>query len=152
MFSTQVGLTCYLHKMSGDIRHILCACSVASLISDSLRPHGLQPTRLLCPWDSPGKNTGMGCHAHFQGIFPTQESKLHVSCLLHCQPSSLPLAPPWKPSAHLGLLPTGGVGIVFPTHPQSLKIPPHHSTSTVRAELPALSCGTAPPRRRYWST
>ena len=35
------------------------ACSV---LSDSSRPHGLQPTRLLRPWDSPGKNTGVGCH------------------------------------------------------------------------------------------
>ena len=33
-----------------------------SVVSDSLQPHGLQPTRLLCPWDSPGKNTGVGCH------------------------------------------------------------------------------------------
>ena len=39
--------------------------------SDSLRPHGLQPARLLCPRDSPGKNTGVGCHALLQGIFPT---------------------------------------------------------------------------------
>ena len=36
--------------------------SVTSVMSDSLRPHGLWPTRLLCPWDSPGKNTGVGCH------------------------------------------------------------------------------------------
>ena len=33
-----------------------------SVVSDSSRPHGLQPTRLLCPWDFPGKNTGVGCH------------------------------------------------------------------------------------------
>ena len=33
-----------------------------SVVSDSLQPHGLQPARLLCPWDSPGKNTGVGCH------------------------------------------------------------------------------------------
>jgi len=32
-------------------------CQVASVVSDSVRPYGLQPTRLLCPWDSPGKNT-----------------------------------------------------------------------------------------------
>ena len=43
-------------------------------MSDSLRPHGLQPARLLCPWDSPGKNTGAGCHFLLQGIFPIQES------------------------------------------------------------------------------
>ena len=43
-----------------------------SVMSDSLGPHGLQHTRLLCPWNSPGKNTGMGCHVLLQGIFPTQ--------------------------------------------------------------------------------
>ena len=37
-------------------------CQVASVASNSVRPHGLQPTRLLHPWDSPGKNTGVGCH------------------------------------------------------------------------------------------
>ena len=40
--------------------------------SDSLRPQGLQPARLLCPWDSPGKNTGVGSRSLLQGIFPTQ--------------------------------------------------------------------------------
>ena len=45
-----------------------------SVLSDSLRPRGLQPTRLLCPWDSPGKNTGVGGHFLLQGIFPTQGS------------------------------------------------------------------------------
>ena len=42
-----------------------------SVVSDSFRLHGLQPARLLCPWDSPGKNTGVGGHALLQGIFPT---------------------------------------------------------------------------------
>ena len=40
--------------------------------SDALQPCGLQPTRLLCPWDFPGKNTGVGCHPLLQGIFLTQ--------------------------------------------------------------------------------
>ena len=44
------------------------ACSV---MSDSLWPHGLQPIRFLCPWDSPGKNTGTGSHSLLQGIFLT---------------------------------------------------------------------------------
>ena len=35
-------------------------------------PYGLYPTRLLCPWDFSGKNTGVGCHFLLQGIFPTQ--------------------------------------------------------------------------------
>ena len=47
-----------------------------------LRPHGLQPTRLLYPWDFPVKNTGVGCHFLLQGIFPTQESN---PGLLHCR-------------------------------------------------------------------
>ena len=37
-------------------------CWVASVVSNSVRPHRRQPTRLCCPWDSPGKNTGVGCH------------------------------------------------------------------------------------------
>ena len=44
----------------------------------TLRPYGLQPARLLCPWHSPGKNTGTGCHALLQGIFPTQGSNPHL--------------------------------------------------------------------------
>ena len=50
----------------------MLACSVASVVSDSLRPHGLQPAKLLSPQASPGKNTGVGCHALLQGIFLTQ--------------------------------------------------------------------------------
>ena len=38
------------------------AAAVASVVSDSLRPHGLQPTTLLRPWEFPGKSTGVGCH------------------------------------------------------------------------------------------
>ena len=41
-------------------------------VSDSLRPHGLYPTRLLCPWDFPGNSTGVDCHFLLQGIFPNQ--------------------------------------------------------------------------------
>ena len=39
-----------------------CCCEVASVVSDSVRPHKRQPTRLPRPWDSPGENTGVGCH------------------------------------------------------------------------------------------
>ena len=53
-----------------------------SLVSDSLQPRGLQPTRLLHPWDFPGKSTGVGCHFLFQGIFPIQGSN---SGLPHCR-------------------------------------------------------------------
>ena len=48
-------------------------CEIASdSVSGSLGPHALQPARLLRPWDSPGKNTGVGYHFLLQGIFPTQ--------------------------------------------------------------------------------
>ena len=47
----------------------------------------------LCPWDSPGKNTGVGYHALLQGIFPTQGLNPCLFCLQHWQASSLPLAP-----------------------------------------------------------
>ena len=62
-----------------------------------VRCYGLYPARLLCPWDSPGKNTGVGCHALLQGIFLTQGSNPHLLCLLFWQAGSLPLAPPGKP-------------------------------------------------------
>ena len=53
-----------------------------SVVSDSLWPHELQPTRLLCPWDSPGKNTGMCSQSLLQGIFPNQGSN---PGLPHCR-------------------------------------------------------------------
>ena len=56
-----------------------------------------KPTRLLCPWDSPGRNTGVGCHTLLQGIFPTQGSNPHLLCLLLWQAGSLLLASPGKP-------------------------------------------------------
>ena len=68
-----------------------------SVVSDSLRSHGLQPTRLLCPWDSPGKNTGVGCHFLLQGSFLIQGSNQCFVCLVHWQVGSITLVPPGKP-------------------------------------------------------
>ena len=50
----------------------VCVCISCPGMSDSLGLHGLQPARLLCPWNSPGKNIGVGCHNHLQAIFLTQ--------------------------------------------------------------------------------
>ena len=82
----------------------MCACVCARTCARAhahslscvqlLLPHGLQPIRLLCPWNFPGKNTGVGCHFLLQGIFLTQGSNphlLHLLCLLHWQADSLPL-------------------------------------------------------------
>ena len=65
---------------------ILCV-SRHSVTSDSLWPHGLQPTGLLCSWNSPGKNAGVGSHFLLQGIFLTQRSNpglLHCRLILYC--------------------------------------------------------------------
>ena len=59
-------------------------------MSDSLQPHGLVPTRLLCPRESLGRNTGVGCHALLQGLLLTQGSKLG---LLHCRRVPYSLSP-----------------------------------------------------------
>ena len=72
-----------------------------SVVSDALRPRGLYPARFLCPSASPGKNTGLGCHAPLLGIFPTQGSNLCLSCFLPWQPGSSPLAPPGKPQVEI---------------------------------------------------
>ena len=50
-------------------------------MSDSVRPHRRQPTRLPRPWDSPGKNTGVGCHFLLQCIKGKSESEVAQSCL-----------------------------------------------------------------------
>ena len=50
-------------------------------MSDSVRPHRRQPTRLPRPWDSPGKNTGVGCHFLLQGMKVKSESEVAQSCL-----------------------------------------------------------------------
>ena len=52
------------------------------VMSNSLWPYGLYPTRLLCLWNSPGKNTGVGCHVFLQGIFLIQGMN---PGLLHCR-------------------------------------------------------------------
>ena len=68
---------------------------VAQQCLDSLWPCGLEPTRLLCPCDSLGKNTSVGCHSLLQGIFPTQ--RLIDSRFPVLQADSLLTEPPWKP-------------------------------------------------------
>ena len=61
-----------------------------SVVSDSLRPHGLYD-----PWNSPGQKTGVGCYCLLQGIFPTQGSN---PCLLHCRQILYHHEPSGKPT------------------------------------------------------
>ena len=75
-----------------DVAVVLVTKSCPAL----LWPHRLLPARLLHPWDSPGKNTRVGCHSLFEGMFPTQGSN---PCLLHWWADSLPLSrlgSPWR--------------------------------------------------------
>ena len=76
----------------------LCVCIyVCSIVLDPLQAHGLQPSRLLCLWDFPDKNTGVGYHFLLEGIFPTQGENPCLLHLLHWQADSLPTELPGKP-------------------------------------------------------
>ena len=69
-----------------------CCCWVASVVSDPVRPHRRQPTRLPSPWASPGKNTGVGCYFLLQCMKGKSESEVSQSCLTlpHPMDCSLP--------------------------------------------------------------
>ena len=78
-------------------------------VSNSLRPHGLQPNKLQCPWDFSGKNTGVGGYFLLQAIFPTQGPNLG---LLHWQAGSLPSESPSQISHSVPL----HISCTFPSH------------------------------------
>ena len=71
-------------------------CCLYTMHACSVAQSGLQPARLLCPWNFSGKNTGGGCHFFLQGVFAVQELTLWLLHLLHWQVNSLPLVPPGK--------------------------------------------------------
>ena len=68
------------------------AAAKSSILSDSVRPHRWQPTRLPHPWDLPGKSTGVGCHFLLQCMKVKSESEVTQSCPTPSNPmdSSLP--------------------------------------------------------------
>ena len=71
---------------------LMSSVHVCSLLCNSSQPYGLQAAKLLCPWNYPGKNTGMGCYFLLQRIFLTQRMNPHLLCLLHWQVVLLPLS------------------------------------------------------------
>ena len=83
-FFTNLSMSCFT----------ILALAMCLALPNSLQPHGLQLARLLCPQNSPGKNSGVGCHFLLQGIFLTQGLNPHLLCLLHQQADSLPLCNP----------------------------------------------------------
>ena len=62
------------------------AAAVTSVVSDSVRPHRRQPTRLPHHWDSPGRNTGVGCHFLLQCMKTKSESEVAQLCPTHLDP------------------------------------------------------------------
>ena len=81
------------------MRCFTCAWySVTSVISHSFRVCGPWPARLLCPWDSPGKDSGVGCHALLQGIVPPRDWT-HVSCISCIPGGFFTTEPPGKSEA-----------------------------------------------------
>ena len=73
-------------KVLNSHTNSVAATAVASVMSDSVWPHRRQPTRLPRPWDSPGKNTGVGCHFLLQCMEVKSESEVTQSCLTLCDP------------------------------------------------------------------
>ena len=68
------------------IMNCCCCCEDTLVVSDSMRPHKRQPTRLPRPWDSPGKNTGVDCHFLLQCMKVKSESEVAQSCLTLSDP------------------------------------------------------------------
>ena len=89
---TQIGWD-WLDSSQADVGYEFqaenCRCLVGKSCPTLLRPRGLWPASLLCPWDTPGKNTGVGCHFLLQGIFWNQGLNPHP---LHWQVDALLLS------------------------------------------------------------
>ena len=98
-----------------------------------------KPTRLLCPWDSPGRNTGVGCHTLLQGIFPTQGSNPHLLCLLLWQAGSLLLASPGKPSNYWFLASPHSYSLYPNVVFLPISMAPRHTQSRTRGTHPQSS-------------
>ena len=88
------GKTGVLGSRACSLNHLFVAVIWSLSGLNSLRPHGLYSTRLLCPWNFPSKNAELGCHFLLQGIFPTQGLNPR---LLHCRQILYHLGHPGSP-------------------------------------------------------
>ena len=87
-------------------------------MSDSVRPRRRQPTRLPCPWDSPGKNSGVGCHFLLQCMKVKRESEIAQSCQTLSDPMDCSLP---GSSIH-GIFQASGVPLPSPLPPQIINL------------------------------
>ena len=78
---------------------LCCCCKVASVVSDPVRPHRWQPTRLPRPWDSPGKNIGVGCHFLLQ----CRKVKVKVKSLRHVRLFETPWTAAYQAPPSMGV-------------------------------------------------
>ena len=97
----------------------MCAKSLQSCPTLCVTPGTVAP-RLLCPWDSPSKNTGVSCHFLLQGTFPTQGSNPLLLCLLQWQAVSLSLVPPEKLQAYI----FSSTNVASSRIPEQMWVPP----------------------------
>ena len=113
------------------------------VMSDSSWPHGLGPTRLLCPWNFPGKNTGGGYLFLLQGSFPTQGSNSRLLSILHWKPNFLPLK--------IGKLKRLELLLLFSRSVVSSSSWPHglQHTSLPRPSQSPVACSNSWPMRRW---
>ena len=140
-----------------SLRIIVCVlCLFASVVSHFLWLQGPRPTGLLCPWDSPGKNTGVGCHALFQGIFPVLGLNPHLLCLLHCRQILYHWAPrgaqwesshrnqPAQSQSFLIMSPVPSLSSLVSFHPHSFLYPIFDLPPTVLLIYPNLLSHSSP--------
>ena len=115
-------------------------------MSDSLQPHRQQPTRLLRPWDSPGKNTGMGCHFLLRCMKVKSESEVPHSC-----PTLWPHGLQPTRLLHSWDFPgkNTGVGCHFLLQCMKVKVKSDSATPWTTAYKAPLSMGFS--RQEYWS-
>ena len=76
---------------------VFVMCAHTQLRPTLCDPMDCNPTRLLCPWNFPGKNAGVGCHLLLQGIFPTQR-RTRTSCIFCTAGGFFTAEPPGKPT------------------------------------------------------
>ena len=98
-------------------------CLVAQLYPTLCDPMDCSPPVFLCPWDFPGKNTGVGWHALLQGVFPTQGLN---PLLLHWQVGTLPLALPGKPQLQFSSVAQLCPTLCNPMNRSTPGLPVHH--------------------------
>ena len=131
-----------------------CCRELTSVMSDSVRPHSQQPTRLPHPWDSSGKNTGVGCHFLLQCMKVKSESEVTQSCLTLSDLMDCSLPGSWSspkpmsielvmPSNHLILL------LLLPSMFPSIWVFSNESALRIRWPSIGVSASSISPSNEY---